>query len=230
MSSGAVRRFFFRRVVEPLKAQLTQGATPGQLALAVALGLVIGAVPFLGITALICAAVAWALKLNQPAIQVANYLAYPLQIVLFIPFFHAGAELFGEPRVALGLDQLRAEVAADLAGTVGRYAAANLRAVTAWGLVAPFAVGLLYLVVRPLLARARRASRAARPVVGPGHLLRTCLAASMALARGRAPGRVAAGKRGGRVRSGGDAPAPQRSTQASASPFFRRPRTVHTDV
>ena len=154
-----MKQLLRRRILEPLKAQLTQGVTPGRLALALALGLVIGSVPILGVTAVFCAIVAYVFKLNQPAIQVANYAAYPLQLGLFIPFFHWGADLFGEPRVAFNLSQLEGELAADVSGTMGRYAFANLRAVTAWALVAPVAVGLLYVVLKGVLAR----TRVARP-------------------------------------------------------------------
>ncbi|MFO0593914.1 MAG: DUF2062 domain-containing protein [Myxococcaceae bacterium] len=144
---------FRRKVLEPLKNQLVQGVTPGRLALALALGLVIGSVPLLFVTSLLCALVAWAFKLNQPAIQVANYVAYPLQLTLFIPFFHAGAKLFGEPALELSVDQLRSEFSADATAAVGRYAGANLRAVSAWAVLAPIAVMGLFFALRFLLAR-----------------------------------------------------------------------------
>lgn len=104
-----MKQFLRRRIVEPLKHQLVQGVTPARLALALALGLVIGATPILGITSLICAVVAAGLRLNQPAIQVANYLAYPLQIALFVPFFEAGARLFGAPQLGFSVAQLQAD-------------------------------------------------------------------------------------------------------------------------
>lgn len=154
--------FLRRRILEPLKAQLTQGVSPGRLALALALGGVLGVLPVLGVTTVVCAVAAAALRLNQPAIQVANYVAYPLQLLLYLPFFQAGARLFGVPPVGFTLEQLRAELAADLLGTVVRYAAANLRAVTAWALVAPLAAGLLFAGLRTLLARLPR------PTPAPG--------------------------------------------------------------
>ncbi|MEW5740276.1 MAG: DUF2062 domain-containing protein [Myxococcota bacterium] len=156
-----MKQFFIRRVLKPLKQQLSQGVTPGKLAVALALGLVIGSVPIIGITSLICAVVAVVFRLNQPAIQVANYLAYPLQIGLFIPFFHAGADLFSAPRVTFTVASLTDELSADLAGTMGKYAAANARAVAAWAVVAPVAVVLLSVVLRVILARARLGARAA---------------------------------------------------------------------
>ncbi|MCM2333280.1 MAG: DUF2062 domain-containing protein [Anaeromyxobacteraceae bacterium] len=145
--------FLQRRLIAPLRAQLTQGVTPSRLALALALGVTIGVIPVLGATTLLAALAASLLRLNQPAIQVANYAAYPLQLGLFIPFFHAGAALFGGPRLQVTVDQLQAELSADVPATVLRYLGANLRAVAAWALVAPVLAVALHLALRPLLAR-----------------------------------------------------------------------------
>jgi uncharacterized protein (DUF2062 family) len=148
-----VRKLLHRRVLRPLQAQLTQGVSPSRLALALALGLVIGLVPVLGVTTGLCALLAVALRLNQPAIQLANYIAYPLQLLLFIPFFKAGARLFGRPPVTLDFSRLQAELAEDTLGTIGRYLFDNLRALAAWALLAPLLGGLLYLLVRAILSR-----------------------------------------------------------------------------
>ena len=104
----------------------------------------IGSVPLLFVTSLLCALVAWAFKLNQPAIQVANYVAYPLQLTLFIPFFHAGAKLFGEPALELSVDQLVRD-SRQTRRSGGALRRANLRAVSAWAVLAPIAVMGLFL-------------------------------------------------------------------------------------
>lgn len=161
-----MRAFLRRRLVDPLLRQLTQGVTPGALALALALGLVLGVLPVLGATTLLCALAAAALRLNQPAIQVANYAAYPLQLLLYLPFFRAGAWLFGEPPVSFTLGQVRAQLEADLLGTVGTYAGANARAVVAWAALAVPATLTLHLLLRPLLARARGRTPSQDPTRG----------------------------------------------------------------
>jgi uncharacterized protein (DUF2062 family) len=157
-----VNRLLRQKVLEPLRAQLTQGVTPGRLAAALALGLTVGTLPVLGVTTLLCALLAAALRLNQPAVQIANYLAYPLQLIVLIPLLEAGAWLFGQPPVGLTVAGLRAELAADLAGTLVRYLGVTARAVAAWGLVAPVVAALLFLALRPLLSRLPR--RAAVPL------------------------------------------------------------------
>ena len=142
-----------RRLLDPLKAQLTQGVTPTRLALALCLGAVLGVVPILGATTLLCGVVAAVLKLNQPAMQVANYAAYPVQLALFVPFFHAGARLFGLPPMEFTVKQLRGELNEDRWGTLAHYAGANVRAVVAWAVMAPVVAVVLFVVLRLVLRR-----------------------------------------------------------------------------
>ncbi len=155
-----MRALLRRRLVEPISRQLTQGASPSRLALALAMGLVLGTIPILGATTALCAIAGVALGLNQPAIQVANYAAYPVQLALFVPFFKAGAWLFGAAPVTFTLADARAALARDVWGTAVVWAGANLRAVAAWALLAPPVALALYVALRPLLARLRAPARA----------------------------------------------------------------------
>jgi len=148
-----VKAVLHRRVVAPVKQQLWQGVTPAKLALSLALGVVISVMPVLGITTVVALAVSVAFRLNHVAMVAANYLAYPAQILLFIPFFQAGAWLTGGPPVPFSIEQIQAELAAGIWPTIGRYAGANARALVAWGLLAPLATWLLYAVFLRLLAR-----------------------------------------------------------------------------
>jgi uncharacterized protein (DUF2062 family) len=141
------------RVVAPVVQQLVQGVTPEKLALSVALGVVVSVMPVLGVTTLVGLAVSAALRLNHVAVVAANYAAYPLQIILFIPFFQMGAWVTRGPPVPFSFTQVQAELAAGIWPTVLRYAEANARALAAWILVAPLATWLLFLALRPLLSR-----------------------------------------------------------------------------
>ena len=140
-------------MADPVVAQMRQGITPDKLSMSLALGVVLSAVPILGVTALFCVAAAAALRLNQPAILAANYAATPVQVALYIPFFRAGAWLFGAPPVSFSLEQVRAELQAGIWPTVVRYWDANLRALGAWALVAPIATLALFAVLRAVLRR-----------------------------------------------------------------------------
>ena len=72
---------------------LRQGVSPGRLALTLTLGFVIGCIPLLGLPTALCAVIALAFRLNQPAIQAANYAAMPFQVVLIVPFVRLGGKL-----------------------------------------------------------------------------------------------------------------------------------------
>jgi uncharacterized protein (DUF2062 family) len=87
-----------------IKGILQSGITPQKLALTVILGTCVGTMPVLWGTSLICVLLATVLRLNQGAMQAVNYLCYPLQIALFIPFCHMGESLFPwGPKVSMAL-------------------------------------------------------------------------------------------------------------------------------
>ncbi|MBW4053825.1 MAG: DUF2062 domain-containing protein [Proteobacteria bacterium] len=86
------------RMLSPLlkrfRKVLTCGLTPQKSALTLCVGFAIGVMPLLWGTTLICIVVAYIFKLNHVALQSVNYLFYPLQLVLLVPFFTLGARLF----------------------------------------------------------------------------------------------------------------------------------------
>ena len=94
------------KIVSPLSSLLKQGLSPTKLALVIALGVVLSIFPLLGTTTLICSLVAILFQLNIAAIQIANYAAFPLQIVLFIPFLKLGETLSGISLDPISKDQL----------------------------------------------------------------------------------------------------------------------------
>lgn len=69
---------------------LRQGISPRRLALTLALGAAVGCMPVMGLTTALCVVLAFALKLNLPAIQTANYAVMPLQLILIVPFVRLG--------------------------------------------------------------------------------------------------------------------------------------------
>lgn len=117
------------------------------------MGLGLGTFPVLGSTTILCAAAAALLRLNQPAIQLVNYAAYPLQLLLLIPLLRAGAALLGAPSESLTLAALRDQIGADPWGAIRLYGQATAGAVLVWAVFAiPFMV-LLARVFRSLIAR-----------------------------------------------------------------------------
>ena len=82
MSEGYIQKKFIRPLVNLLK----QGMDPSRLSLALTSGAIIGVFPILGIATFVCGGVAAFFRLNHPAIQLANYVVFPMQLVLFFPF------------------------------------------------------------------------------------------------------------------------------------------------
>ena len=130
---------------------MRQGISPQRLALTLSLGFAIGCIPVVGIPTLICSALALALQLNLPAIQAANYVAMPLQLLLIVPFVHLGGRLvaFGSGR-AIDAGALLHAPPLDMISRMGGLAG---EALLAWLLIAVPAVALMTATLTVLLRR-----------------------------------------------------------------------------
>lgn len=82
------------KFLKTIKQLLTKGVTPEKLGVTVMLGFLFGIIPILGINTLILAAIALRWRLNMGIIQIINYAAYPLQMILMVPFFKTGQWIF----------------------------------------------------------------------------------------------------------------------------------------
>jgi uncharacterized protein (DUF2062 family) len=132
---------------------LRAGLTPEKLALTIVLGVVIGVLPVLGATTLLCGALALALGLNLPVIQAVNYLVYPLQIAMIIPFIRVGEWLFGSPRLAMTAGEIVTFVAAEPLAAIAALWSVTLQALAAWSLFAAAATLLVYPMLVTVLRR-----------------------------------------------------------------------------
>jgi len=130
---------------------LVQGITPRRLALTLALGFAIGCIPIVGIPTFACVALALALRLNLPAIQAANYLVMPLQLLLIVPFVKMGGWLFSSgPRQAIAAGALLHLPARNLLSQLGLLTG---HAMLAWFVIAVPAVLLMTLTLTVVLRR-----------------------------------------------------------------------------
>ena len=91
MSESYIQKKFIRPLVNLLK----QGMDPSRLSLALTSGAIIGVFPILGIATVVCGGIAAFFRLNHPAIQLANYVVFPMQLVLFFPFLTLGETVTG---------------------------------------------------------------------------------------------------------------------------------------
>ncbi len=156
MDGGVREGFFRRRIARPIVELLRQGVTPEKMAMSLALGVALGVFPVLGTTTTLCALAALILRLNLPAIQIVNYLVYPLQIALLIPFFRMGEKLFSAPRLPLSLAQILAMAQASFWGATRFLWTTIWHSIVAWCLIAPVFVAVAYVILVPLLRRVVR--------------------------------------------------------------------------
>ena len=150
--------FLYRRTVAPVVALLTQGITPEKIALSLSVGLVLGVFPVLGSTTFLCTVAAVIFRLNLPAIQLVNYLVYPLQLLFVVPFIRMGEILFHASPLKLSLSQMLALARADLLHAISVLWLAGLHAASAWILIGPPIIFVLYLVLARSLRRLAAAS------------------------------------------------------------------------
>jgi uncharacterized protein (DUF2062 family) len=160
-----MRAFWRRRVAEPLMALLKQGLTPQGIALSLAVGFAVGLFPIIGVTSLLGLAFGALFRLNLPAIQLANWLIYPLQLVLILPFVRWGERLVGAVPVPLSVPQLVAEYNADALRFLARFGRTGLHGILGWATAVPFIVAGFYVVALPILrvTGARLRARNAAP-------------------------------------------------------------------
>ena len=130
--------------------------TPEKIANSLALGAALGVFPALGWTTALCAIAAIVLRLNLPAIQIVNYLMYPAQIVLLVPFFRLGEKLFRAPHLAVSAPQIYGMIHASAWNAIKLLWTTTWHAMVAWGLIAPVFVGLMYVMLTPVLRRVLR--------------------------------------------------------------------------
>lgn len=143
---------------------LKMGMTPERLAFSIALGIVLGIVPALGMATLFCTMAAFAFRLNLAAIQLVNFFVYPLQLALLIPFMRAGEWFFGTRPLDLSLEKIQVMLKADLWTTVFHLSATTLRALGIWIIVAPAILAAAYVILLPLLRKLKPDRIAAGPV------------------------------------------------------------------
>ena len=152
-NESRLKKIWRERVVGLIVAQLTQGVTPQKITLTIALGISLAMFPILGSTTLLCAVVAFSLKLNQPIIQLVNWLVYPLQFVLLLPFVRIGEWLTCAPRVSFSIPELLQKFHEAPGNFMREFGMTGVHGIIAWLLIAPFVAALIYFLLLPPLKK-----------------------------------------------------------------------------
>ena len=155
----SVREFFRCRVLRPVLRQLRGGVTPRRMAWSLALGMVIGINPSVGLTTVLVVMLAWVLGLNQAASQIGSHIVAPLHLLLFIPFIDLGVHLFHTRRLPLNRAQLE-HLSHHPWRLIHEIWGWEWRALVVWGIVAAVAMPLLAMYLRRMLVMLMRRHRA----------------------------------------------------------------------
>lgn len=148
------RGWLRRRFIEPLLILLRQGTSPRRLALCIAIGIVVGNIPILGTSTVLCAVIALAFRLNLPAMQLAQAAMAPTQLLLIIPQVRLGEWLLNAPPAPLSIPGGLAVISSGAGRAVVVLWDAIVHAAFAFALIAPLAITLLYHLLTPLFVRA----------------------------------------------------------------------------
>ena len=151
--SQAPSSFWHRRLLGPIRAQLTQGITPDKISLTLAIGTACSLLPFLGFTSLLNLGVGLALRLNQPILQTLNQLLGPLQLVLILVYVRVGEKIWHAAPMPLSVSTLVRSFKDSPGAFLQRFGWTGIHAATAWILSVPLIVGALYYGLRPLVRR-----------------------------------------------------------------------------
>ena len=149
-----MKAWLTRRLLEPLLSLLKQGMSAERLALCVAIGIVVGNMPILGLSTLLCTVVALVFRLNLPSIQLVQAAMAPTQLLLIIPYVRLGEWIARAPREPLSVQAGMALMAQGIGHAIVVLWGAILHAGLAWLLTTPVIVLLLYKLLTPLLRRA----------------------------------------------------------------------------
>jgi uncharacterized protein (DUF2062 family) len=148
-----MKNWLHRKFLEPLFALLIRGMAPKRLALCISIAMMVGIIPILGVSTMLCTGIAVLLRLNLPAIQLIQAAMAPLQILLIIPFVRLGEWIVQAPTQAITVKAGFALLAEGIWHAVVILKEAIFHAALAWALLAPPAIYLLYRLLTPLLER-----------------------------------------------------------------------------
>ena len=148
-----MKKWLHRRLLGPLLGLLRAGLAPRQLALCIAIAIVIGNIPILGVSTILCACIALICRLNMPAIQLVQAAMAPTQLLLLIPFVRLGEWILGAPRQAVSLEAGLALLSRGVWQTIVALRDAIFHAALAWILIAPLCIYLLQRLFTPVFER-----------------------------------------------------------------------------
>jgi uncharacterized protein (DUF2062 family) len=143
----------FRKIKQVIRRELSSGLNVRAGSMAVATSFTIGIFPIMGFSTPLNTLAALSLRLNQPIIQVVNWMMGPLKLLLIIPFLRLGEWLFAAEPFSLSLTEFSRIFFNDWWGTTQEFAWTFVHAISGWLVVAPGIYLIVFLLGKALLAR-----------------------------------------------------------------------------
>jgi hypothetical protein len=116
-----------------------------------------GIFPVLGVSTLLCTTIALVWRLSLAAIQLVNYLASPLQLILIIPCVRAGEHLLPATPQPLSIRSGLRLLAHGVFNAVIVLWSGIVHTALGWALIGPPIIYLLDLLLKPIMIKAAHA-------------------------------------------------------------------------
>ena len=146
--------FIKRRILLPIRSQITRGADPDDLSRAFACGVVCGVFPILGTTGIVGTLFGLMFGLNQAVIHALHWLLYPAHVALIPVYIRVGERLFGADPIPFSIpDALRLFLNSP-AAFFAEFGMSCIHCVSAWAMTTPAIALVVYLICRPMIRRA----------------------------------------------------------------------------
>ena len=163
----SIREWVRCHVLRPLLRVLRGGVTPRRLAWSLALGMVVGINPTVGLASLLVILLAWVFGLSRIASLLGTHVVTPLHLLLFIPFIQIGVLLFHTRKLPMNRKQLEhlSDHPLRLFHDIWQW---EWHALIVWAVVAGLAMPLLAVYLRRALVvflRRHRTLLRSRPAV-----------------------------------------------------------------
>lgn len=144
---------FFTVLLNRIKKPFTYGLTPAKLALSITTGILIGAFPFFIIPSFLVMFAALTRRVNIGITMVFNYAAWPLQIILFVPYTRFGNCMFGGSNKNVSFETLLHSFRIDFFGALQRLSSVIMHSIAGWG-VSSVPAGLVLYFLLYVIAKA----------------------------------------------------------------------------
>jgi hypothetical protein len=142
----------------PIAPLITGGESVSSTAWTIGLGFAVGMFPLLGVTTIACVLLGRVLRLRQSAMQIGNYAALPLQILLVIPFLRLGERITGAERFVFDPPALLRGFPHIPESTARAVVMAQWHMIAGWAVAAPFAFALAGFIAHAFLRRNQQAN------------------------------------------------------------------------